>query len=100
MLLETIEMGDSDSDSMQKLVEVYKLQDIQGMQDLFKEEGSDLDGHEDVLLNNRNKNWIPVIAEEMKKGSTFFAVGAGHLAGPQGVIHLLREAGYKMTAIN
>ncbi len=100
MLLETIEMGDSDSDSMQKLVEVYKMQDIQGMQDLFKEEGSDLEGHEDVLLNNRNRNWIPVIAEEMKNGSTFFAVGAGHLAGPQGVIHLLREAGYKITAIN
>lgn len=100
MLLETIEMGDASSGSMKKMVDIYKLQDIEGMQDLFKEDDAGIDGHEDVLLVNRNKNWIPVMASEMKKGITFFAVGAGHLGGPQGVIHLLREAGYELEAVN
>jgi uncharacterized protein YbaP (TraB family) len=36
---------------------------------------------------------------QMQKESTFFAVGAGHLGGAQGVIALLREAGYTVTAI-
>ncbi|WP_235297708.1 TraB/GumN family protein [Portibacter marinus] len=94
MLLETIELGDAGGETMRKMVDIYKEQNIEGMQEMFKEEGSDLEGHEDVLLINRNKNWIPVISREMKEGTTFFAVGAGHLGGPQGVIHLLREAGF------
>jgi uncharacterized protein YbaP (TraB family) len=99
MLLQTIEMGDASSGSMQKMVEIYKQQDIEGMQEMFKEEDAGVDGHEDVLLINRNKNWIPVISEAMTSGTTFFAVGAGHLGGPQGVIQLLRKEGYKVEPI-
>jgi len=100
MLLETIEMGDAASGTMQKMVEIYKDQDIEGMQEMFKEEDAGVEGHEDVLLINRNKNWIPVMAEAMKVEPTFFAVGAGHLGGAQGVIQLLRDAGYKVNAVN
>lgn len=100
MLLETIEMGDAASGTMQKMVEVYKDQDIEGMQEMFKEEDAGVEGHEDVLLINRNKNWIPVMADAMKTETTFFAVGAGHLGGPQGVINLLKEAGYTVKAVN
>lgn len=99
MLLQTIELGDASGDSMKKMIEVYKNQDIEGMQEMFQEEGSDLEGHEDVLLVNRNKNWIPVMAKEMQNGPIFFAVGAGHLGGKQGVIHLLKEAGYTLEAV-
>jgi uncharacterized protein YbaP (TraB family) len=99
MLLETIELGDASSGSMQKMVEIYKEQDIEGMQEMFKEEDAGVEGHEDVLLINRNKNWIPVISEAMTAGTTFFAVGAGHLGGPQGVIQLLREEGYKVVPV-
>jgi uncharacterized protein YbaP (TraB family) len=35
----------------------------------------------------------------MKNSSTFFAVGAGHLAGSQGVLELLRKQGYKVKGI-
>jgi len=35
----------------------------------------------------------------MKDKSTFFAVGAGHLGGPKGVINLLKSAGYKVKAV-
>jgi uncharacterized protein YbaP (TraB family) len=34
-----------------------------------------------------------------KKESTFFAVGAGHLGGDQGVISLLRKKGYTVKPI-
>jgi uncharacterized protein YbaP (TraB family) len=39
------------------------------------------------------------MAEEMKQQPTFFAVGAGHLAGKDGVIHLLRSNGYKVRPV-
>ena len=99
MLLETIEMGDEASDSMDEMIKIYKDQDIEGMQAMFKEEGNEIEGHEDVLLVNRNKNWIPIMSEMMNTGTHFFAVGAGHLGGPFGVIHLLKEAGYSIVPV-
>lgn len=99
MLLETIEMGEEAEGSLDQMVEIYKAQDIEAMQTMFEEEEGGIDGHEDLLLINRNKNWIPIMGEYMKEGITFFAVGAGHLGGPQGVIHLLKEEGYTLEAV-
>jgi uncharacterized protein YbaP (TraB family) len=67
---------------------------------MIADEGSSVSGFEDKLVSGRNKNWIPLIIEDAKKSQTFFAVGAGHLAGPEGVIHLLRKAGYKIKPVN
>ena len=39
------------------------------------------------------------MAQQMQKESTFFAVGAGHLGGPTGVVALLQQKGYIVTAI-
>ena len=59
-----------------------------------------IEAYADELLINRNKNWIPHMSTMMTAGPTFFAVGAGHLGGPMGVVNLLREEGYKVTAYN
>ena len=40
------------------------------------------------------------MGQEMATQPTFFAVGAAHLAGPHGVIPLLRKAGYTLTPIS
>jgi uncharacterized protein YbaP (TraB family) len=56
-------------------------------------------GFEDIMLTNRNKNWIPVMETAMKESTTLFAVGAGHLYGKEGVINLLRQAGYTVTPV-
>ena len=36
----------------------------------------------------------------MAEMPTFFAVGAGHLAGQKGVINLLRKEGYTLTPLS
>jgi uncharacterized protein YbaP (TraB family) len=54
--------------------------------------------HED-FLDKRNKNWIPVMENQMEKENTFFAVGAGHLPGEKGVLNLLKLQGYTLTPI-
>ncbi|MEO5583583.1 MAG: TraB/GumN family protein, partial [Saprospiraceae bacterium] len=56
-------------------------------------------GYENLFLYDRNKKWIPLMSAMMKDKSTFFAVGAGHLGGPKGVINLLKLAGYKITPV-
>jgi uncharacterized protein YbaP (TraB family) len=50
-----------------------------------------------ALLTDRNQNWVGQIETMLKEKKTFFiTVGAGHLAGPDGVPTMLRAAGYKV----
>jgi len=90
----------SDKENFTRLLEVYKSEDITAMLDMMNDENSQMTAkHQDVLLKNRNINWIPRIKEYAKKQPTFFGVGAGHLAGEYGVIKLLRKAGFTVTAV-
>ena len=50
-----------------------------------------------ILLENRNKAWIPKLIAMLNERHTYFiTVGAAHLVGPMGVPNLLRAAGYKV----
>lgn len=82
-----------------KLAELYKAQDIEKMIQDTKEDLDKTKNMEEELLLKRNRNWIPLIAKMAKDKSTFFAVGAAHLAGEQGIIRLLRKEGYKVEPI-
>jgi uncharacterized protein YbaP (TraB family) len=53
----------------------------------------------DLMLTQRNMNWIPLIGEMAKEEPCFIAVGAAHLGGDLGVINLLRREGYTVTAV-
>lgn len=49
------------------------------------------------LLTARNKNWVPQIEQFLRESGTYFViVGAGHLAGDNSVIDMLRQKGYKV----
>ncbi len=85
-------------DEIKYLVELYKEQDLAGIQQLIGSSGPTAE-HEEWLLFKRNENWLPIMEKEMRKVPTFFAVGAGHLAGVQGIIHLLRTRGYQVQSL-
>ncbi|MEM5566417.1 TraB/GumN family protein [Psychroserpens sp. AS72] len=91
----------TDKASFQKLMELYDNEDIEGMI-LMMDEDKNLSTtkHKDKMLDNRNKNWISKISDHANKQPTFFGVGAAHLAGDNGIIKLLREAGYTVKASN
>ncbi|ATL48096.1 TraB/GumN family protein [Chitinophaga caeni] len=97
-ILATIEELPKQKASFSRLLDAYKKQDIDALYQLGME-SPDMKGFEDILLTRRNKNWIPVIEEITKSQSAFIAVGAMHLGGPQGVIRLLREAGYTVNPV-
>jgi len=101
ILLDAVRGSNTESDMFDQTVELYKQQNIEAMVAMMDESPSgDSDSYENVLINNRNQNWIPVMSKIMKNGSVFFAVGAGHLAGEQGVINLLKKQGYKLTPVS
>lgn len=99
MLMETLKSGDSENDEFKKMVDIYKKQDVEAMIEMMSSGASDLGEHEDILLTKRNQNWIPAMIKQAKQKSTFFAVGAGHLGGKNGVLHLLRKEGYTVKAV-
>ena len=82
------------------LLDVYKSENITAMLDMMDDETNQTTAkHQDILLKNRNIKWISKIEEFTKQQSTFFGVGAGHLAGEYGVIKLLRKAGFTVSAV-
>jgi uncharacterized protein YbaP (TraB family) len=98
MLVSSLSQEEGKSDGeFAKMVELYKSQDIQAMQTMM-DNSEGVDGYQTLLLVNRNKKWIPIMGKMMTEKPTFFAVGAGHLGGVNGVIALLRKAGYTMQA--
>ncbi|MEM9668025.1 MAG: TraB/GumN family protein [Pseudomonadota bacterium] len=50
-----------------------------------------------AILLSRNRNWVPRIEALLEEeGNVLIAVGAAHLAGPDSVITMLRDKGYKV----
>lgn len=80
------------------MTELYKKEDIEGLY-VYTQDYYDNPQMVELMLHARNKNWIAEIEEYAKNKSTFFAVGAGHLGGASGVIHLLKEQGYTVSPV-
>ncbi len=53
----------------------------------------------DKLLFARNRAWMKTLAPLLAEGGVFVAVGAGHFVGEQGLVTLLRGAGYEVKRI-
>jgi hypothetical protein len=51
------------------------------------------------LLTERNQKMISVAEPLLTEGGVFIAVGALHLPGKEGLVALLRQAGYTVTAL-
>lgn len=99
MLVESLKSTDADS-GYDEMVEKYLQQDIEGLNDVINEspEAKDIELM-NSLLKDRNIKWISIMKKMMETSPTFFAVGAGHLGGNDGVIKLLRKEGYTLSPV-
>lgn len=88
-----------ESDEFSKLINAYKTQNLMQLDSLMTISPSLQSGDRAIMLDNRNARWVDRMAKFMKGNQTFFAVGAGHLPGKQGILHLLRKAGYTVEAV-
>jgi uncharacterized protein YbaP (TraB family) len=89
---------DNDADDIQILTDAYRNQELNKMDELTKQDPT-IAGFTDILLYNRNANWVKKLQQLMPDNSLVIAVGAGHLPGKKGVLNLLREAGYKVEPV-
>jgi uncharacterized protein len=82
-----------------RLVDLWAAADTDGVATVMNE-GFDTLKLTEPLLTRRNANWAAWISRRMTKPSTIFmAVGAGHLAGPVSVQHLLTAYGLETERV-
>lgn len=92
-------LQESNDDTTKKMVQNYIQENLP---ELYKDITAAKVMNENAkkwLLDVRNENWAVKMPDMMKDKSTFFAVGAAHLLGEQGVINLLRKKGYIVKPI-
>jgi len=93
-LVKYIDSADKNDDATKELVAVYKTQDLKKIQELTEKEDGGVAKFIDLLLYNRNADWVNKISTIMPVNGVLFAVGAAHLPGEKGVINLLRKKGF------
>lgn len=88
----------NNNERVNRMVELYKAQNIKGLHE-FIVESPEMKANIEKFLYQRNKNWAKALPKIMESNNSFIAVGAGHLAGKEGLIELLIKAGYKVEAV-
>ncbi len=99
LLYEYVTSGDRFAKETQEMIEVYRKADLNKMYKIMSDPAYGLDKYNDILLGQRNREWIGVMEKAMQSKPSLFAVGAGHLPGEEGVIALLRKQGFTVKPL-
>lgn len=96
MLRDTVSEINENPDLVSKLVEAWRTSNVDEMGKLANDSytGPEL---QKILLIDRNARWVEKIGEWMKDDKSYLVVvGAGHLAGGDSVIAMLRDKGIEV----
>lgn len=90
------------------LRERYLAQDVAMIWEFSKQLNADAGGadaledfaqFEEMLLTRRNTEWVELLLQEAEGKQVFAAVGAAHLPGTIGVLHLLEQEGFTIERL-
>ena len=106
MLRASLKFADRTNDMMETLVQLYLERKISAAMPfqiaIAKQVGISNEafaGFQEKLLTERNIKMRTTAEPLLEQGGVFIAIGALHLPGKQGLVALLREAGYTVTPI-
>jgi uncharacterized protein YbaP (TraB family) len=91
--------GENGNSELSQMWKAYNEQDLDKLEELLVKSDIGINNYTDILLYRRNNNWVTRLKSLLPRKSLLVAVGAGHLPGEQGVINLLRKAGYTLTPV-
>ncbi len=78
----------------------YLNRDLDRLLEIMLSEPGTTPAELDRVIFNRNRNWVEKMRPIMADKSVMFVVGAGHLPSDDGLISLLRKAGYTVEPMN
>ncbi len=100
-LVQTLKLGDRLDDVFETMIALYEARDIGIIWPLAKTMvPSAKNGYaefEQVMVVTRNHGMVENAEPHLDAGGAFIAVGALHLPGEEGLVALLRQAGYRVT---
>jgi len=97
--IDNISKNSNDDKELEEMMAAYMSQDLKKLEELMIKTDMGIGNFTDILLYNRNRNWVAKLKDLLPEKTLLIAVGAGHLPGDKGVINLLRKAGYTLTPI-
>lgn len=98
-IIRQLRKGDSYKDLFTKMVDAYKNEDLVTLSKLVNDRRFLSLEAMDKLVADRNQHWVNIMPEMIMNESVFFAVGAGHLPGKEGILHLLKNGGYSVVPV-
>ncbi|MGU3376726.1 TraB/GumN family protein [Chryseobacterium sp. M5A1_1a] len=98
-VISQLKLGNEYAIVAQKMTEAFKNEDLKNLDLLMKDPKFMNKKQEKLVLTDRNRRWAEKMPEIMKKQSSFFAVGSGHLWGKNGLINLLKAKGYTVKPV-
>ena len=103
MLNRSVEEFNELSEQLPLMLKAYIDRDLDGLvklQDKYMYDDSDID--DDFmyeLIDKRNIRMVDRMQDYLAKGNAFIAIGALHLPGKNGVLHLLEQQGYSVSPV-
>lgn len=95
LITEMINEQDKSTEALDEVIAAWKSGDPKQIEEIIVAELAEEEQVKNLLLVQRNKNWIAPIEEALNgKENVMFLVGAAHLAGEDSVIDLLEKKGY------
>ena len=95
-----IDASDEMKKDFQGMLAAWSRGDVEGIARTFNRDLAASPDLQEALLKRRNANWSKWIEQRMTQpGAVFIAVGAGHLAGRESVIELLKHDGYSVRRV-
>lgn len=98
-LVKAIDSLPNQKSQTDSLLQNYRSQNLAALESQISNSEGPEGKYLDLLLYQRNRNWVAQFDTIAAKGPTLFAVGAGHLPGKEGVLELLRKKGYTVTPL-
>lgn len=103
-LVDTLALGDTIDDMIETMIVLYTKGDTGMIWPLFEAVSPGKPGaaegyaeFEKVMVTTRNHGMVESARPLVDQGNAFIAVGALHLPGNDGLVELLRKAGYSVT---
>ncbi|MCF8243285.1 MAG: TraB/GumN family protein [Melioribacteraceae bacterium] len=98
LVIEFVNNFDSYDKEIQQLIHAYLDADLQKVLELMNEDG-DWKEFTEKLIHERNLRMVNRLRKMISEKSVFAAIGAGHLAGKDGLVETLIRDGYRVVPL-